>query len=209
MLRWMWKPWKSNSRSRVDALSSERSSGPTRRKLNMRASKLRIGALWTISSRSLVVVLAVMMAGVMAGCAGVASPAQDLEAQYREAAEQLICQCGGCTEQLSVCAMQNCHSATPMRAEIREKLAQGVPIPEIVASFVKTFGKQVLSAPTMEGFDLTAWVMPFVMLVLGLVLVSWIVVKMRGPSVGVAPQPVESSFDARVEQELQEFEEES
>ncbi len=150
-----------------------------------------------------------LLAGLIAA-AGLASlrllGAQDLEAQYRESAEQLVCQCS-CSEQLTVCAMQNCHSATPMRAEIREKLAQGVPIPEIVASFVETFGKQVLAAPTMEGFDLAAWVMPFFVLVLGLVLVSWIVVRMRGPS--AAAQPAESNFDARVDDELREFEEES
>ena len=49
--------------------------------------------------------------------------------------------------------MQNCSSATPMRAEIRERLMKGDNVEAIVDSFVARYGKKVLSAPTMQGFD--------------------------------------------------------
>jgi len=134
----------------------------------------------------------------------------DLEAKFREAGDQLTCQCS-CREQITVCKMQNCGSATPMRAEVRSELAAGKSVDEIVAGFVQRVGKQVLSAPTMKGFDLAAWVAPFALLVLGLVVVSWIVVKMARPraTVAAAPQGTAGPFDARMEAELRDFEEES
>ena len=131
----------------------------------------------------------------------------DLEGHYREAAAQLVCQCS-CHEQLTVCAMQNCGSATPMRAEIREKLQAGMTVEKIVDGFVASIGKQALAAPTLKGFDLTAWIMPFVIFALGLIVVSWIVVRMARPAAAAEPNaPV--IVDPRVERELKDFEGES
>src|SRR5512143_1486171 len=79
---------------------------------------------------------------------------KDISREYKDACDQLICQCG-CNEQLSVCSMQNCSSATPMRAEIRERLQKGDTVDQIVDSFVARYGKKVLSAPTTTGFDLS------------------------------------------------------
>jgi cytochrome c-type biogenesis protein CcmH/NrfF len=131
---------------------------------------------------------------------------KDISRDYRDACDQLICQCG-CNEQLSVCSMQNCSSATPMRAEIRERLEKGDSVQAIVDSFVSRYGKKVLSAPTMQGFDITAWVMPFLIFCLGLVLVGWIVVRMVRPA--PALEENQAPIDPRVERELKDFEEES
>jgi cytochrome c-type biogenesis protein CcmH/NrfF len=135
-----------------------------------------------------------------------AQESRDISKEYKETCDQLMCQCG-CNEQLSVCAMQNCSSATPMRAEIRERLLKGEGRDVIVASFVARYGKKVLSAPTMEGFDITAWIMPFLILCLGIVVVGWIVVRMVRPQRVVEQAPV--AVDPRVERELKDFEEES
>ena len=142
---------------------------------------------------------------VLALAAG-AQAQRDISKEYKETCDQLICQCG-CNEQLSVCSMQNCSSATPMRAEIRERLLKGESVETIVDSFVARYGKQVLSAPTMKGFDITAWVMPFLIFCLGMVVVGWIVVRMVHP----APRTEETAVpvDPRVDRELKEFEEES
>jgi cytochrome c-type biogenesis protein CcmH/NrfF len=131
---------------------------------------------------------------------------RDISREYKETCDQLMCQCG-CNEQLSVCAMQNCGSATPMRAEIRERLLKSESVDAIVTSFVARYGKKVLSAPTMKGFDITAWIMPFLIFCLGIVVVGWIVVRMVKPlpAAEQAPAPV----DPRVERELKDFEEES
>lgn len=131
---------------------------------------------------------------------------KDISKEYKEACDQLICQCG-CNEQLSVCSMQNCSSATPMRAEIRERLLKGDSVQAIVDSFVARYGKKVLSAPTMQGFDITAWIMPFLIFCLGLVVMGWIVVRMVRPAPAV--EEAQSAVDPRVERELKDFEEES
>lgn len=135
-----------------------------------------------------------------------AQQARDISREYRDACDRLVCQCG-CNEQLSVCAMQNCGSATPMRAEIRERLEKGDTVDRIVDSFVARIGKKVLSAPTTKGFDLTAWVMPFLALSLGLVVVGWIVFKMVRPTESPALAGG-AAADPRVERELRDFEEE-
>jgi cytochrome c-type biogenesis protein CcmH len=131
---------------------------------------------------------------------------RDISKDYKEACDRLVCQCG-CNEQLSVCAMQNCSSAVPMRAEIRERLLKGESVDAIIDSFVARYGKQVLSAPTMKGFDVTAWVMPFLIFCLGIVVVGWIVVRMVHPLPADEHPP--GLIDPRVERELKEFEEES
>ena len=127
---------------------------------------------------------------------------------YKETCDRLICQCG-CNEQLSVCAMQNCSSATPMRAEIRDRLLKGDSPDLIVDSFVARFGRQVLSAPTTKGFDLTAWIAPFFMLCLGTIAVGWIVVRLVRPARASGEEQAPAVIDPRVEQELRDFEEES
>jgi cytochrome c-type biogenesis protein CcmH len=95
-----------------------------------------------------------------------------------------------------------------MRAEIRDRLQKGDTVDQIVDSFVARYGKKVLSAPTTRGFDLSAWIMPFVILCFGLVVVVWVAVRMARPTAEtVEPEP--PAVDPRVEEELKEFEKES
>jgi cytochrome c-type biogenesis protein CcmH/NrfF len=141
-----------------------------------------------------------------AAAAPAATP-PDISREYKEACDRLVCQCG-CNEQLSVCAMQNCGSATPMRAEIRERLQKGDTVDQIADSFVARYGKKVLSAPTTTGFDLSAWIMPFVILCVGLVVVAWVAVRMARPAAETV-EPDLPAIDPRVEEELKEFEKES
>jgi len=85
---------------------------------------------------------------------------------FREVSEALVCQCG-CNMILYVCNHVNCPSAYPFRDSIEVMIKAGMTKDEIVAKFVAEHGEVVLSAPTAEGFNLAAWVTPFVMLVLG------------------------------------------
>jgi len=96
-----------------------------------------------------------------------------------------------------------------MREEVRAQLAAGRSVDEIVAGFVERVGKQVLSAPTTKGLDLAAWVAPFALLALGLLLVSWIVVKMARQGRPAAVEAPGGASDPRVDAELRDFEEES
>ena len=135
-----------------------------------------------------------------------------LETRFRELSDGLVCQCG-CNKQLSVCEMQGCESATPMRREIREKLDAGETNDVILASFVERYGLTVLSAPPASGFNLSAWIMPFVVLIAGAwvaksVLGSWRRETVQGEAAaeeGSAPDPVSADQKARIERELRDF----
>jgi cytochrome c-type biogenesis protein CcmH/NrfF len=134
---------------------------------------------------------------------------KNIESEYKQIGDKLVCQCG-CADQITICSMQNCHSATPMRAELREKLQAGMGMDQIVDSFVTKYGKIVLSAPTTKGFDLAAWVMPFLLLGAGLIVVSWIAVKLTRQAPKPAPAEVPTIKNSTLlERELRDFEEES
>lgn len=133
----------------------------------------------------------------------------DSEAAFKEISHELVCQCG-CNSVLHVCAMQGCHSATPMREEIREQLVAGVSKEAIVASFVERYGLKILSAPPASGFHLSAWIMPFAVLVGGAfvlrrVLKSWKKETARAQDVA-APPEISSEQRARIEEELKDIE---
>ena len=63
--------------------------------------------------------------------------------------------------------MPTCGFSVPMRGEIDRMIGQRHGPPAIIAFYRHEFGEKVLSAPTTEGFNLLAWVMPFLALVLG------------------------------------------
>jgi cytochrome c-type biogenesis protein CcmH len=136
---------------------------------------------------------------------------EDTDAAYREVANAIICQCG-CNSVLHDCGMHGCGSATPMRAEIRLKLRNGETPEAILASFVDQYGLVVLAAPPASGFNLTAWIMPFVALLGGAfiakkVLSSWRRESIaRSPESSTSPPEVADSMRDRIEKELEELE---
>ncbi|MBI4319623.1 MAG: cytochrome c-type biogenesis protein CcmH [Chloroflexi bacterium] len=80
---------------------------------------------------------------------------------------ELMCQCG-CTMVVVNC---DCSTAGQMRQVIQTQLDEGKTKAEILQYFVGQYGETVLSAPTKEGFNLTAWITPFVGILAGLALV--------------------------------------
>jgi cytochrome c-type biogenesis protein CcmH len=138
-----------------------------------------------------------------------------LEARFKEISDGLVCQCG-CNLQLSVCSHEGCGSALPMRAEIRKELAAGESNDAIIAGFVDQYGLVVLSSPPTTGFNLTAWIMPFVALIVGAwvaksVLGSWRRQTVRGEAgvsrgEGGGLDTVSAEQQARIERELRDFE---
>ena len=58
------------------------------------------------------------------------------------------------------------------RARIKARVCHilrtvGKSKPEVLQAMVAQYGERILAAPTKEGFNLTAWIIPFVMLVAG------------------------------------------
>ncbi|MCL5960588.1 MAG: cytochrome c-type biogenesis protein CcmH [Chloroflexi bacterium] len=125
-----------------------------------------------------------------------------------DVAKEVMCQCG-CTMIVYNC---DCGTADQMRGVIREKLDGGQTKQEILNYFVGQYGETVLAAPTKEGFNITAWIMPFVGLAVGvgvvyLVLTRWFLASSKQPE----PVPGKSEeelgeYEERFRRELQQFE---
>ncbi|MGH7827962.1 MAG: cytochrome c-type biogenesis protein CcmH [Candidatus Binatia bacterium] len=100
-----------------------------------------------------------------------AAPAPDLEEQTRIIANELRCVV---CQNLSV-ADSPSEMAQQMRAIVREQLQAGKTPEEVKAYFVSKYGEWVLLAPIPKGFNLVLWVLPFVVLVAGVILGLWFV----------------------------------
>lgn len=96
------------------------------------------------------------------------------KAAYLRISDKLICQCG-CHYGLSQCPHLECPSAPAMRKAIQQKVSAGLSEEQVLKAMVADFGPAVLAAPPAEGFNLTAWVMPFVALAAGLLLVITVI----------------------------------
>ena len=96
------------------------------------------------------------------GLVGAGDPAS----RFNELGHQLMCICG-CGQVLLECNHVGCPDSDRMRNELSEAIARGDNDSLILQGFVQKYGPTVLAAPTTKGFDRTAWIMPFVALVLG------------------------------------------
>ncbi|HXV62584.1 MAG TPA: cytochrome c-type biogenesis protein CcmH [Vicinamibacteria bacterium] len=128
--------------------------------------------------------------------------------EYREATESLMCQCGGCPATVATCSMEHCHSAEPIREEIAKRLQEGSSVASIIETFADRYGLAILAAPPVEGFHVTAWAAPFLVLAVGFfitrsVLRSW---KRESATAGNASVGELSEAErARIERELRDI----
>lgn len=82
----------------------------------------------------------------------------------KEIEVMLVCQ-DGCNMVLAACDNE---TALYMRKIIVQKLEAGQNKEQILDYFVETYGEQVLTAPDPKvAFNLTAWLTPFIALILG------------------------------------------
>jgi cytochrome c-type biogenesis protein CcmH/NrfF len=131
---------------------------------------------------------------------------------FQDIEESLTCQCG-CGLTVHACNHLQCPSAIPLRQEIRAQMALGLDKQQILAHFDQQYGEKILSSPTTQGFNLTAWAMPFVMLAAGSVLVVLTLRRWRRTvapppprAVAAVPTPGELTVHERtLERELERF----
>ncbi len=69
-----------------------------------------------------------------------------------------------------------CGTAAQMKADIQQKLDNGQTKQQIMDGYVSRYGETVLAAPPKEGFNLSAWVMPFAAIA-GAALLIYILLK--------------------------------
>src|ERR1700730_11292363 len=88
----------------------------------------------------------------------------------QEISEGLTCQCG-CGLTVANCNHPSCGFAIPTRDGIAGMIGKGMTRIQILQSFRSKYGEKVLSAPTAEGFNLLAWVIPYVVVGAGVLLI--------------------------------------
>ena len=77
----------------------------------------------------------------------------------------LMCKCDDkCGKVLINCT---CSTSDETRGKFSKLLESGLTVDQIIQQQVDKYGETVLSSPTKSGFNLTAWMMPFAMLLAG------------------------------------------
>lgn len=117
--------------------------------------------------------------------------------------EKVMCLCG-CVAILNQCPHQGCSTHEEVNGVIASLIAQGKTEPEILEALTARYGKKILAAPSTKGFQLTAWVLPGVGLIFGLVVVVLIARRLRGPSEAPAArsEQVDPKVLAAMEEEI-------
>jgi cytochrome c-type biogenesis protein CcmH/NrfF len=96
------------------------------------------------------------------GMLGVGDPGS----RFNEIGHQMMCVCG-CNQILLECNHVGCPDSDGMRNELMAAVSRGDSDSLVQQAFVQKYGPTVLAAPTKEGFDRAAWIMPIVALVMG------------------------------------------
>ncbi|MGH9703927.1 MAG: cytochrome c-type biogenesis protein [Candidatus Acidiferrales bacterium] len=106
--------------------------------------------------------------------------------------ERMLCMCG-CNQVLTQCNHVGCPSLTSMMQELDQRVARNESDDLTLQAFVQEYGEKVLSSPRTQGFGLTAWVMPIVVVLVGL-MVIWMVLErwrkraLAAPAAHVSPE---------------------
>jgi len=116
----------------------------------------------------------------------------------RDVASQLRCVV---CQSLSV-ADSPSETAHQMREIIRERLAAGDTPAQIIAYFVDKYGDWILLAPPARGFGLLVWVVPYVALLAGLVLVVFVVARWNRQPREAAPVEARAVVDDETRQRI-------
>jgi cytochrome c-type biogenesis protein CcmH len=128
----------------------------------------------------------------------------------------LACYCGcGMTIQGCLGGMI-CSESKTVSKEVVSLLQSGKSKPEVIQAMVAQYGERILAAPTKEGFNLTAWILPFVALVVGGLIVAKVISSWKRqtqPQPTASAEPVSSTeekspsdpYQERLERELKEF----
>lgn len=145
---------------------------------------------------------------------GTAEPLAASEPSFQEIEESLTCQCG-CGLTVHTCNHLQCPSAIPLRQEIRERMALGEDKDAILAHFANKYGEKILSSPTMSGFNLTAWIVPFAVIGVGALFVMFTLLRWRKhtgePGGDTAPREnatapsTRADLEKKLERELEDF----
>lgn len=123
--------------------------------------------------------------------------ATDANTRFDRLGHKMMCQCG-CNQVLLECNHVGCTVSETMRGELTSMINRGDNDDLILENFVQKYGPVVLAAPTKTGFNRVAWIMPYLVLVLGLALCAFLVRAWKRRRPALAAPAVALPADPRV-----------
>jgi cytochrome c-type biogenesis protein CcmH len=123
-----------------------------------------------------------------------------MSAEERDALEHRIrCQCG-CTLAVYTCRTTDfsCQVSPAMHRDVMSLVAGGYDADEIIAAFVEVYGERALMAPTREGFNLLAWVLPGSVMAAGALVLALVIRRWKrsdAPRAQAAEPPLDATAD--------------
>ena len=126
--------------------------------------------------------------------------------QEKSLQEQIVCMCGTCGRQrLNECT---CSTADGMRKELAGLIAKGMTNDQVVDYYVTKYGSQeVLAAPIDKGFNRLAWLLPYGVGALGVVLIGTAALRWSrrhaAPESAIAAAP--AALNSRLDDELRDL----
>lgn len=138
--------------------------------------------------------------------AGAAIAAESRAQIAHDIGTKVICLCG-CRSPLNDCPDQPCPVQATMQKIINTDLAQGMTEQATIQDLVHRFGEKVMVAPPAHGFNLTAWILPGLGLIIGLLLAIAVVRRWRRPELqpAAAASPLDDHVRAAVEEEMKKY----
>ena len=124
--------------------------------------------------------------------------AGDESARVNDLGHRMMCVCG-CSQILLECNHVGCAYSDRMRSELIAAVDRGDNDDMTLQGFVQKYGTTVMAAPTKAGFNRIAWIMPYLVLVLGLAAVSFIVRAWRSRPLVVPAGAVAAVHGAELE----------
>jgi cytochrome c-type biogenesis protein CcmH/NrfF len=111
----------------------------------------------------------------------------DNSVRYNDLGSKIMCTCG-CGQTLTTCNHLGCSALATESGELKQDLARGDSDNAILIAFQNEYGPTVLAAPMLTKFNMIAWVMPPLLLLLG---IAGTVVLVRRWRLRAAARPAE------------------
>jgi cytochrome c-type biogenesis protein CcmH/NrfF len=111
--------------------------------------------------------------------------AADSTARFNKDSHEMMCVCS-CNQLLGECNHVGCPDSESMRAQLAAGIARGDSDNDIFHQFQEQYGPVVLAAPRFTAFNHVAWIVPPVLLLLG---IAGTMMLVRNWRLRTAPMP--------------------
>ena len=99
-------------------------------------------------------------------------------------------------------------AAKQVKAQIAQLLTEGKTSDEVLDMYVAIYGERILAQPRAQGFNVLAYVMPILIMVIGGLLVIYVINQMTAPRPQAAQpsrQSYSDEFFQKIEREMEEL----